>query len=221
MCKMSVTHGGVFAALQSSRHAHVSLSFSLSPSLSLSDLLLRLDEEWEALSRKREQQPPLHSLVWCFMQKSVAAPFFSTQGTRTSYTSSGRKEADWGFNRRRGWSVFARRYVQIYNLPRGLRSLTVLVGRCRLFGPLVRSVQQGQDLRCDPARLERLSPQESLDHPAVKTPRHVSALYDAVLTKLFRSGLVYRKTIKAAFPGWQKLHRSHYFQTWLILNCIT
>lgn len=71
MCKMSVTHGGVFAALQSSRHAHISQSFSLSPSLSLSDLLWCLDEEWEALSRERTAaslaQPCLmfHAQICC------------------------------------------------------------------------------------------------------------------------------------------------------------
>lgn len=82
MCKLSVTHGGVFTALQSSRHAHILLSFFPSLPPSLSDLLLRLDDqEWEVLSRKRTvtslAQPCL-----MFHAESVAAPFF-TQGMRT------------------------------------------------------------------------------------------------------------------------------------------
>lgn len=73
-------------------------------------------------------------------------------------------------------------YVQMHNLPGGLRSQTVLGGQGRPFGPFVRLVRQGQDLQRDPSRLERLSLQESPDRPAVKKPRRVSALYDAVLT---------------------------------------
>lgn len=52
---MSVTDGGVFSALQSAWHTHISLSSSVS--LSLSDLLLRLDDqEWEAWSRKENSK---------------------------------------------------------------------------------------------------------------------------------------------------------------------
>lgn len=180
MCKMSVTHGGVFAALQSSRHTHISLSFSL-VSISL--------PRWPSVApgwgvgsveQKREQQPPLHSLVWsCFMQKSVAA-LFSIQGTRTELVTQARGGSGlikvliiWGG----GGEIVLDWSEQIYNLPRGLRSPNVPEGRDLLFGLVVRSVQSGQHLLRDPSRLERLFLQESLDHPAVKKPRHVSVLY--------------------------------------------
>lgn len=100
MCKMSVTHGGVFAALQSSRHAHISQSFSLSPSLSLSDLLWRLDEEWEALSRKRTAASLAQALfdVSCTNLLLHHFPYENW----ASYTSWGGKRDGWGYSHRGG-----------------------------------------------------------------------------------------------------------------------
>lgn len=89
VCKMSVTHGGVFTALGMPTYLCLFLCLRLPPSLTFCCAWMRRSgKRWA----EREQQPPLYSLVWCFMQKSVAAPFFHTGNENwTSYTSSERK----------------------------------------------------------------------------------------------------------------------------------
>lgn len=83
---MPVTDGGVFSALQSSRHAHISLSFPLFPTHFCFDLLLRLDDrEWEALSRKWTASS-LAQLCLMFHAKSCRyIAFYPYRKTWTSY----------------------------------------------------------------------------------------------------------------------------------------
>lgn len=75
-CKMSVTDGGVFAALQSSRHAHISVFLSVSVSLPLWPSVAPRWSGVGSAEQKENSKFPLHCLVWCFMQKAVATPFF-------------------------------------------------------------------------------------------------------------------------------------------------
>lgn len=82
-CKMSVTDGGVFAALQSFRHAHISVFLSVSVSLPLWPSVAPRWSGVGSAEQKENSKFPLHCLVWCFMQKAVSTPSPPPQCMRT------------------------------------------------------------------------------------------------------------------------------------------
>lgn len=103
---MSVTDGGVFPALQSSWHAHISLSFPLFPTLSCFDLLLRLDDqEWEALSRERTTSS-LAQLCLMFHAKNCRyIAFHPGWKNEASYTNCHILSDDLNYTRRKNFNA--------------------------------------------------------------------------------------------------------------------
>ena len=90
----------------------------------------------------------------------------------------GVRKAEYGCYQEGGQDVIARRYVQIYSLPGGLKSPAALEGPDPPCGRLFPRVQSGRGLLCDLARPGRLFHQKSLYRPALQKPTHtVCQLY--------------------------------------------